>query len=465
MGDLRRSSDSGVTVASATVARATVGGDSGRRRPPERFVICHLSPGDALTIPNTQLPTGASPDLTPCYAPLAPGRLRSAKAAYTTRHVDMHAVTRLLTGVPPRVGDLVLARVAAIGQHPKIELAHGRRAAMFVGDEIIVAYGNRYAPDQFEAELPEDLGPCELVAAGGIAGRVIAAHGLMSAATGLEPIGLLADAAGNRVTLRSGVLAAPPTAGGNRPLTIAVVGASMNSGKTTVAAHLVRGLRLAGIEVGAAKTTGTGAGGDVWLLSDAGAFPVYDFTNAGYASTYRIGPDAVRDVFTGLTDRLAADGCEVVVLEVADGVFQEETAGLLVDPVFTERVDAVLFATRDALGASAGVNWLRERGPAPIAVCGVLSSSPLAIREAEAATSIPVWGLAQLSDPGAARALYEGLRGGRAPRLTGHSDPAGEAALSAHTSPSNDRRLRAVSDRRPSSAPAPRRESVKVRDA
>lgn len=180
---------------------------------------------------------------------------------------------------------------------------------------------------------------------------------------------------------------------------------------------------------------------------------MYDFTNAGYASTYLIGPDAVRDVFTGLTDRLAADGCQVVVLEVADGVFQEETAGLLVDPVFTERVDAVLFATRDALGASAGVNWLRERGLAPVAVCGVLSSSPLATREAEAATSIPVWGLAQLSDPQAARALYEGLRGGPVPRMTGHPDPAGEAALSANTSSINDRPLRPISNRRSSSAP------------
>jgi len=103
--------------------------------------------------------------------------LRSAKAAYTTRHVDLHAASQLLTGVRPRVGDLVLARVAVLGQHPKIELAHGRRAAMFPGDEIVVAYGNRYAPDQFEAEIPGDLGPCDLVAAGGVAGKVIAAHG------------------------------------------------------------------------------------------------------------------------------------------------------------------------------------------------------------------------------------------------------------------------------------------------
>jgi Domain of unknown function (DUF1611_C) P-loop domain len=366
-----------------------------------------------MTTTNTSLRDSVSLDLTPRYAPLTALRMSSAKPAYTTRHLDLDAAKLLLTGVRPRVGDVVLARVVEIGQHEKIELAHGRRARMFVNDEIVVAYGNRYAPDQFEAELPDDLGPCDLAAAGGVASRVLNSHRKMNPATRLEPIGLLADAAGNRVNLKSGVLAAPHHTGGNRPLTIAVVGASMNSGKTTTAAHLVRGLRQAGLNVGAAKTTGTGAGGDVWLLSDAGAFPVYDFTNAGYPSTYLIGHDAVRDVFTGLTDRLAADGCQVIVLEVADGVFQEETAGLLADPVFDERVDAILFASYDALGASAGVSWLRGRGLAPIAVSGVLSSSPLATRETEAVTGSPVWGLEQLSDPQAAQALYDDLLASR----------------------------------------------------
>jgi len=356
----------------------------------------------------------------PRYAPLPPRRLSSAKAAYSVRHVDVCTAKQLLTGVAPRVGDLVLARVAVIGQHQRIELGHGRRATMFVDDEIVVAYGNRYAPDQFEAEIPGDLGPCELAAAGGIASRVSSAHLKMQPATELEPIGLLADAVGNRVNLRSGVLPACPTAGADRPLTIAVVGASMNSGKTTTAAHLVRGMRSAGINVGAAKITGTGAGGDVWLLSDAGAFPVYDFTNAGYPSTYKIGHEAVREVFTGLTDRLAADGCQVVVLEVADGVLQEETAGLLNDPVFNARIDALLFASGEALGASAGVRWLRDRGMAPIAVSGVLTSSPLATREASAATGRPVWDLARLSDPETARALYTELLAGRAAPAARH---------------------------------------------
>ncbi len=337
-------------------------------------------------------------------------RIRRAKHAYTTRHLDTSTACLLLTGVAPRTGDVVLARVAEMGQHTKIEQRDGRRASLFPGDEVVVAYGNRYAPDQFEALIPADLGPCELVAAGGVAARVNVAHGKMVAATSLEPLGLLADAQGNRLNLRDGVPAVegaemPAT----RPITIAVVGASMNSGKTTAAAHLVRGMRAAGFRVGAAKTTGTGAGGDVWLLSDAGAVPVYDFTCAGLPSTYGVGIGEVRRVFTELTDRLAADGCEVVVVEVADGVYQDETGALLGEPVFRERVDAVLFAAYDALGATAGATWLETRGLTPLALTGVLSSSPLATREAEAATGRQVWGLERLQDPSLARRLLEEL--------------------------------------------------------
>ena len=364
-------------------------------------------------------------------------RLRRAKQAYTTRHLDLGVARSLITDGSPGLGDLVLAAIESIGQHARIEQRDGRRATLFPGDEVVVAYGHRYAPDQFEAAIPEDLGPCELVAAGGVAARVQSAHGRMSEATRLTPVGLLADGAGRRLNVRDGALAPGPSClPRNRPVTVAVVGASMNAGKTTTAAHLVRGLSAAGVRVGAAKVTGTGAGGDVWLLMDSGASPVYDFTVAGLPSTYRVGDEEVRRVFTGLTDRLAADGCEAIVLEVADGVYQQETAALMQSQLFAERVDAVVFAASDALGACAGTDWLRARGMTPLALSGVLSSSPLATREAEAATGLRVWGLARLGEAASTRALYEDLRRGRTVRGAQHAsdpDPAVEADLARST--------------------------------
>lgn len=347
--------------------------------------------------------------------PLDRSRLRQAKRAFTTRYIDLGSATALLADAAPRTGDLLLAKVVAIGQHKRLELPDGRRAALFPGDEVVLSYGHRYAPDQFEAVVPDDLGPCELVAAGGVAARVQASHAKMAEATSLAPVGLLADARGQRLNLLDGApIDRPRVASSPRPVTLAVAGSAMNAGKTTAAAHLVRGLAAAGLRVGAAKVTGTGAGGDTWLLADAGAFPVYDFTSTGLATTYRVGHDQVRRVFTDLTDQLASDGCEVLVLEIADGVYQEETAALLEDPLFAERVDALVFAAVDALGARAGQDWLRARGLSPIAFSGLLSASPLSTREAEAVTGRPVWDLDRLSCPDHARELASSLRAARA---------------------------------------------------
>ena len=48
---------------------------------------------------------------------------------------------------------------------------------------------------------------------------------------------------------------------------------------------MVKGLTGAGYRVGAAKVTGTGAGGDLWLMRDHGAYEALDFTDAGMATT------------------------------------------------------------------------------------------------------------------------------------------------------------------------------------
>jgi hypothetical protein len=335
--------------------------------------------------------------------PLAPQRLRAAKAAYTTRYLSASVDAdptgfALLTGdaVAPRSGDVVLARVVEIGKHTRLESPVSRRQLLFPGDEVLVSYGARYAPDQFLAEVPADLGPCHLVAAGGVAGRVVEQHAAIDDATALEPVGLLATADGRRVTLADQApyaVGVPGSSHAPRPRVVAVLGTSMNSGKSTTLAHLVHGLTASGHVVSAGKATGTGAGGDPHLFRDAGATRVLDFTDFGHPSTYRLDHDAVRRLWTALVDQLSLDGPGVVVVEVADGLFQGETARLLAHPDFAGRVDAVVFAAQDALGAAAGVGELRRLGLPVVGVSGLLTASPLAAGEARAAlesTGVPV---------------------------------------------------------------------------
>ena len=81
--------------------------------------------------------------------------------------------------------------------------------------------------------------------------------------------------------------------------------------------------------MGFAKITGTGSGGDTWLLKDAGAHPVLDFTDAGLASTYLEPAWEIQRVFTTLVGHLTLATVDAIVLEIADGVLQAESAALL----------------------------------------------------------------------------------------------------------------------------------------
>lgn len=335
-------------------------------------------------------------ELEPPVLSATPHRLALAKRAYTTRRVPGGRMQRLLHDVAPQPGDLVLARVTQLGQHQNIEQVTGRRAKLWRDDEIIVAYGNRYAPDQFEAFVPDDLGPCALVAGGGVAARVSSQHGAMKAPTKIEPLGLVADQAGRRVNLYDHGLRLIPVSHPMPPV-LAVVGCAMNAGKTTTAAGAIRGLSRKGMKVGAAKVTGTGSGGDRWAMVDAGADTVLDFTDAGHASTFGLSGPALTQLLPLLVSQLAAHDVDAIVLELSDGLFQQETAAMVESEVFARMVNTVLFAADGAMGAKAGADWLHQRGRPLMAISGVVSASPLATREAAAATGLPVLTLADLA--------------------------------------------------------------------
>jgi hypothetical protein len=336
-------------------------------------------------------------------------RLQLAKRAFTTRHADLTKAERLVRdGVAPRAGDLVLARVISVGQHARIENIHGRRGALYIGDEIIVAFGNRYAPDQFEAFVPNKLGECDLVAGGGVASEAVARHAKMRSPTRIETIGLLARADGTALNLAD--FASCTATEGRPPLVIAVVGSSMNAGKTTTVGGLVHGLARAGFNVGAAKLTGTGSGGDLWTMTDAGAALAVDFTDAGHASTFGLSPRDLVLCTNRLLAKLADAGVDVAVVEIADGLLQQETAALIDMSVAAGWFDQVLFAAGDAMGAAFGVEWLARRGITAAAVSGLVSASPLAAREAQQATGTPIATLGELRDPVAAAKLAFGTR-------------------------------------------------------
>lgn len=339
---------------------------------------------------------------------LTTNRLHKSKRAFSTRRVNLDLCTKLkVSDHAPVAGDLVLARIVELGSHSRIELPTGRRAKLQLGDEILLGYGNRYAPDQYEAYVPTDLGPCHMVAAGGVAARAVSWHERLAGPTGIQPIGVVADSQGAAINL--GQFRCEDVACAVPPVAIAVFGSSMNAGKTISAASLVKGFADTGLRVGALKITGTAAGGDTWLMRDYGASEVFDFTDAGFTTTFM---EPVSEIMAGaenLMRLLGKSGCDVAVIEVADGLYQKETSQLAAHPALKAMIDGVYFAANDALGAVTGVSKLRSLGHNVLGVSGAVMRSPLASAEAASQLDTPMLHLDDLQNPDCARGLLDML--------------------------------------------------------
>lgn len=337
----------------------------------------------------------------------------SAKWAFTTRRVQRNDAQTLLADVAvARAGDLVLGRVERLGSHKNIQLVEGRPSALYEGDHVVLACGARYAADQFEGVASIDADGADMLAGGGVLGRMRDKNGRMAAPTRITPLGLLGDRDGTVLNLARYAMAPAPRPAGLTAL--CVVGASMNSGKTDATASLAHGLALAGKRVAAIKATGTGAFGDVNAYRDAGAQLTLDFTDTGMVSTYMEPHARIAGSLDTLLAAAARGGADVAVVEVADGVLQTETAALLNDPATRGAFAGFLFAAPDALAAVGGVASLARFGIRPLCLTGLIARAPLLSAEAETATGLKVVSREALRDPAEAVSLLHGAETFRA---------------------------------------------------
>lgn len=318
-------------------------------------------------------------------------QLKRAKASFNSRRVELSHAKYLLTDTSPRAGDLVLAQIKQISQHSRIHLRDGRRARLYPGDEVILSYANRYAVDQFEAEVPNNLSRCHMVAAGGVASKVISKSFLMKNPTVIKPIGLMADAYGKVINIKDYALPQKRIAKDHPAIVVAVVGTEMNSGKTLTASCLIRSAVWAGLRVVGIKVTGTGAAGDFSEMVDAGAHGVYDFVDTGHASTYKISFHELLKVFETLLGHAQERDPDIIIVEIADGVLQQETHALISRSVFKENVDGVVLAASDLLAAKAAAEVLTGANLPLMGVSGYVAGSQIGCRTTKKVTGYDVF--------------------------------------------------------------------------
>jgi poly(3-hydroxybutyrate) depolymerase len=119
-----------------------------------------------------------------------------------------------------------------------------------------------------------------------------------------------------------------------------------------------------------------------------------------------------------LIAHITRQGVDAIVIEIADGIFQRETAALLRSGVFARLAGGIVLAARDSMGASAGAEALRAASTPVLALSGLLSASPLQCAEARAATGLPVHTRQGLATAGTAMEIIR-----QAQRRPAHHSP------------------------------------------
>lgn len=327
------------------------------------------------------------------------------KKALTCRDLPPYRIEENLnTTYLPKAGDVALFRVLQIGKHNRLQNDDGKNRYIFPNDLILCAFGNRYATNQIEGYVPDRiLEEYHILGQGGVVGEVRSMFKPLEeqGPTTLELIGYAVDQEGRVINTKWPVskLSQAASFAKIRSKVILSLGTSMDSGKTTTAGYLCRGLSRADKSVAYLKLTGTIFGKDPGFAYDCGADTVMDFSHFGFPSTYLCSEEELLLLFDALLSKLASSAPDYVVVEIADGLLQRETRMLLTHPGFMQKVHSVIFSAGDSLGVLSGLQILEEWGIRPFAVGGCFTMSPLLIQEVKENCAIDVLTLDQLEEP------------------------------------------------------------------
>ncbi len=301
-------------------------------------------------------------------------------------------------------GDVGVFEIIKIGKHKNIQSDSKRNVTIMPGDRIMAAFGTRYATEQFEGYIPEDVtGELHILGAGGTVGAIASMHARFSSVgpTVIKLVSLVRNQTGeiiNTKNLKAKQLLSFTGASASATKVILSLGSSMDSGKTTTAAYMVHGLKKAGFKVAFIKLTGTVYTKDCDLALDLGADMVSDFGDFGFPSTYLCSTQELLDLYESCLSKVLACEPDYVIMEIADGLYQRETNMLIHNVPFKSTIEGVVFSAGDSLSAINGIAVLQSAHLYPSAICGIFTTSPLLIKEVQHYTTIPVLKLAALSD-------------------------------------------------------------------
>jgi hypothetical protein len=251
-------------------------------------------------------------------------------------------------------GDFVAGRVT--GKRNRLymcETKTGRMADMVRGDLMIGALGKRAATLEGVGDwrsVGENL-ELDALTGAGLLGKATSISPMLPELMRLEYLGHVTRQ-GNKLGMADFVTHTEP-----RKLEIPVVlliGTSMSAGKTSSGQVIIRALTYLGQRVVAGKLTGAARYRDILKFRDSGAIHVFDFVDAGLASTVCTEP-RFRTALELMLSKIAFCEGDVVVAEAGASPLEPYNGSMVLDYLKNQACFTVLCASDPyaALGVQA----------------------------------------------------------------------------------------------------------------
>lgn len=310
------------------------------------------------------------------------------KIASVTANCHLHRDIKVGDEYPCVEGDVVAVKVLnSKSSYNTLELTTGRMSPLNAGDIIAGCLGHRHATQGNAGHVPESLATgdrIQILNLGGVLGICTSSSPAVGAPFECEVLGqvldfpFLAQRVGVPANIGREIPALDDQLSIGKIPVIAVIGTSMNSGKTEACLRLIQGLVRSDFKVAAAKTTGVSLRRDILAMEDAGAWPISIFTDFGIVTTQASnGPGLTRSML----NKLGASQPDVIVVELGDGLFGSYGVdAILADPAFVSSLHGIVLAATDPVAAWGGVHALREDyGLTPVVITGPATDNEVGV--------------------------------------------------------------------------------------
>lgn len=296
-------------------------------------------------------------------------RYLADKISSSTKNVSLTREIRVDTAVIPESGYLVAGRIRGEKSvYNTVENCDGRMVRLHKGDILVGTLGHRNALHGYSGVVPEKIQAGDILNVlnlGGVIGTCTSVNPEVGNPFEFEVLGsvLVFPEFGSRqgvpAHIKMNALTAK-TSIENAPYVpvIAIVGTSMNAGKTLAASQIVRGLSAQGKKVAACKLTGVSLLKDTLSMKDYGAFTSSSFNDVGVVTTSaETSVSAAREIIS----YLSSTGADVILAELGDGVMgQYGVQEILHDKKVMSRVSCLVLCANDPVGAWGGVQVLKN---------------------------------------------------------------------------------------------------------